>query len=84
MPKKIVAEGSLFLAWSDRPWILDGASVRVSMIGFDNGDEIIRFLDGKPVDKINVTLTTGNDLTLAKQLEENKGSAIPVLAYFAL
>jgi type II restriction/modification system DNA methylase subunit YeeA len=70
--EKIVAQGSLFLAWSDRPWILDGASVRVSMIGFDNGDETIRFLDGKPVDKINVTLTAGKDLTLAKRLGENK------------
>ena len=26
-----------FMAWSDRPWILDGAAVRVSMMGFDDG-----------------------------------------------
>jgi type II restriction/modification system DNA methylase subunit YeeA len=30
--------GDIFMAWSDRPWVLDGAAVRVSMIGFDDGN----------------------------------------------
>ena len=32
---------------SDRHWILDGAAVRVSMVGFDNGTETTRELDGQ-------------------------------------
>ena len=35
--ERILATGGMFMAWSDRDWILDGASVRVSMVGFDNG-----------------------------------------------
>ena len=27
------------MAWSDRAWILDGAAVRVSMVGFDDGSQ---------------------------------------------
>ena len=29
----INASGGIFMAWSDRPWILDGAAIRVSIIG---------------------------------------------------
>ena len=36
--KRIKETGDIFMAWSDREWILDGAAVRVSMVGFDNGD----------------------------------------------
>ena len=35
--ERILETGGIFMAWSDRPWILDGAAVRVSMIGFDDG-----------------------------------------------
>ncbi len=69
---KIVKDGSIFLAWSDRPWILDGASVRVSMIGFDDGTENIKSLDGNSVSNINSDLTTNIDLTISKPLDENK------------
>ena len=33
---------------SDRDWILDGANVHVSMVGFDDGRGDKRLLDGKP------------------------------------
>lgn len=59
------------MAWSDRPWVLDGAAVRVSMIGFDGGFNQERFLDGIPVNSINANLETGLDLTRAKRLAEN-------------
>jgi len=65
--------GDIFMAWSDRPWILDGAAVRVSMIGFDNGAEKSRTLDGKAVDQIHADLTAGADVTNAVALEENAG-----------
>ena len=32
----IKQSGDIFLAWSDKPWILDGAAVRVSIVGFDD------------------------------------------------
>jgi hypothetical protein len=61
------------MAWSDRPWVLDGAAVRVSMIGFDNGAQKERTLDGMQVSNINADLTAGIDATSAKTLPENLG-----------
>ncbi len=68
---RIKETGDIFMAWSDRDWILDGAAVRVSMVGFDNGEQIERALDGLPTTKINADLTASADLSLAKQLAEN-------------
>jgi len=59
------------MAWADRPWVLDGAAVRISIIGFDNGQEISRMLNGTTVGAINADLTTSADLTKAKRLVEN-------------
>ena len=72
---KVTKNGSIFLAWSDRPWILDGAAVRVSMVGFDDGTEKDKYLDGKLVSHINADLSTNVDLTTAKPLYENKSSS---------
>jgi len=69
--ESIKREGDIFLGWSDRPWVLDGASVRVSMIGFDTGEEAERQLDGEQVGAINVDLTANLDLTVAGPLQEN-------------
>lgn len=68
---KIVAEGQIFYAWSDRNWILDGANVHVSIIGFDNGSEPTKVLDGQNVLTINSDLTTGYDVSSAQSLDEN-------------
>ena len=32
--------------WSDEPWVLDGAAVHISFVGFDDGSETERLLDG--------------------------------------
>ena len=64
--------GDIFLAWSDREWILDGAAVRVSIIGFDSGKENIKVLDGQHVEEIFSNLTSSIDVTKANQLNENK------------
>ena len=71
--ERVKATGDIFMVWSDRPWILDGAAVRVSMIGFDNGAEKARTLDGKAVDQIHADLTAGADFTSAGTLDENGG-----------
>ena len=64
--------GQIFFAESDRDWLLDGASVHTSMIGFDNGTETNLVLDGKTVSVIHSNLTSRTaNLTLAKRLKEN-------------
>jgi type II restriction/modification system DNA methylase subunit YeeA len=63
--------GGIFMAWSDRPWILDGAAVRVSIIGFDDGSEKERVLDGEAVAAIHSDLTSQVNVTGASQLAEN-------------
>jgi type II restriction/modification system DNA methylase subunit YeeA len=71
--KEIKQTGDIFMAWSDRDWILEGAAVRVSMVGFDDGTETERTLDGKKVSVINSDLTASVDITTAKPLVENSG-----------
>ena len=73
--QRIMETGSIFLAWSDHPWILEGAAVHISIVGFDDGSEKERMLDGEPVQSINSNLTEGVDLTAAVRLKENFGIA---------
>ena len=70
---RIKGSGDIFTAWSDEPWVVDGAAVRVSIVGQDDGSDAKRSLDGKPVEEINSNLTTGVDLTQARILAENQG-----------
>jgi hypothetical protein len=70
---RIKESGDIFWAQADRPWILEGAAVHVSMIGFDGGSEKERQLDGMPVEEINADLTSTVDLTQALVLAENSG-----------
>ena len=69
--KRIKETGDIFWSQSSRDWILDGAAVDVSMIGFDNGAEKTRELDDTLVRNINSDLTTSFDLTTALRLKEN-------------
>jgi type II restriction/modification system DNA methylase subunit YeeA len=62
---------SMWEAWADVPWVVKGAAVRVSMLGFGRGFTS-RYLDGHPVEQINPDLTAGAlDLTKAVRLREN-------------
>ncbi len=63
--------GAIFEAWSDEPWTVAGAAVRVSMVMFGAGGTPA-ILDGEPVERIAADLTTGIDLTTAKKLLENR------------
>ncbi len=69
--ERIKEGGDIFYAWSDREWILDGAMVHVSMIGFDDGTKPSRTLDDRSVGSINVNLTAGADVTKAVRISEN-------------
>ena len=73
----------IFEAWSDEPWVIDGAAVRVSLVCFSRaGGESVSGarLDGQPVDEIYTDLTAarggaGVDLTSVRRLPENAGVA---------
>jgi type II restriction/modification system DNA methylase subunit YeeA len=68
---RVVASANIFMAWSDRPWLLDGAAVRVSMVGFDDGSDNEHVLNGHPVGKIHADLTAGDSFVDASPLPEN-------------
>ena len=70
---RIKSSGDLFMAWSDEPWTVEGAAVRVAIVAQDDGSESHRVLDGKEVRAINSDLTAGINLTIAKRLNENTG-----------
>jgi len=68
---RITASTRIFDAWSDEPWINEGAAVRVSLVCFGSSDQRIQ-LDGQTVGQINSDLTGDKvDLTLAMPLAEN-------------
>ena len=72
---RIVETTRIFEAWSDEPWVNEGAAVRVSLICFGNRTGAV--LDKKTVTVINADLTAGADLNLvsAKSLLENSETA---------
>jgi len=69
--ERIKITGNIFYAWSDRNWVLEGATVHVSMVGFDDGSQTTAYLDGQQVATIHADLTAGVDLGMAKKLAEN-------------
>ncbi len=69
--KRVAETGNVFMAWSDRDWINEGAAVHISIVGFDGGEEPGRMLNGAAVEAINPDLTFGSDATLALPLPEN-------------
>ena len=74
---RIVEQGEIYDAWSDEPWVVDGASVRVSLVCFAerDADGALR-LDGERVPWINADLTARTvDLTKAVKLSRNVGVA---------
>ena len=73
--QRIKETGDIFMAWSDHPWVLEGAAVHISIVGFDDGAEAERELDGHPVQLINADLKLGANLTDAKRLTANLGIA---------
>ena len=83
--RNILDFGTIFEAWSDEPWVIDGAAVRVSIVCFsaaDDGCGPETRLDGRPVDAIHADLTAtaggaGTDLTQAGRLPTNSRNRLP-------
>src|SRR5437879_6660093 len=69
--ERIKESGGIFMACSDRDWILDGANVHVSIIGFDDGSQPEHTLDGLGVPVIHANLTSAAETTSAQTLPEN-------------
>ena len=73
----------IFEAWSDEPWVIDGAAVRVSLVCFSLADDQTvsdARLDGRAVDEVYTDLTArrsgaGVDLTGVQRLPRNAGVA---------
>ncbi len=80
----IVRQTRIFEAWSDEPWVNDGAAVRVSLVGFGNSLQPAT-LSGVEVNLIASDLTGGGlsavDLTLAGRIAANSKASFqgPVL-----
>ena len=73
--ERIKKAGDIFMAWSDKEWVLDGAAVHVSIIGFDGDAEKTKTLDGQTATAINADLSSGTDAASAVILAENRGIA---------
>ena len=73
--KRIKESGEIFMAWSDEPWVVEGAAVRVSIVAQDDGSEDDCKLNGDPVPNVNSDLTTGPDLSQAVRLDTNRGAS---------
>ncbi|MGB2985490.1 MAG: DNA methyltransferase [Phycisphaerae bacterium] len=69
---RIKETGDIFMAWSDRKWVLDGAAVHVSIVGFDSGLETVRQLNGEDVAEITTALSCELDVGRAATLAENR------------
>ncbi|MBA3864406.1 MAG: hypothetical protein C0517_10730 [Erythrobacter sp.] len=75
----IFAHTEIFQAWSDEPWVVDGASVRVSLVCFGStASEIAPQLDGQQVAKIGADLkaiSDGNAQASVSTIKANAGFA---------
>lgn len=79
--KTIVEQNRIFNAWSDEPWTVDGAAVRVALVCFapENMEKNTDF-NGEPVTQIHADLTpqigdVGTDLTQVRSLKSSQGVA---------
>ena len=74
---RILEQSTIFEAWSDEPWIVEGADVRVSLICFARSDKgLPARLDGEDTSRINADLTGGSlDFTQVDSLRVNAGVA---------
>ncbi|MBS0291313.1 MAG: hypothetical protein JSS01_02165, partial [Proteobacteria bacterium] len=72
-----IDQAPIFCAWSDLPWVNEGAAVRVSLVCWGTPDGAPPLLDGQLVQSIHADLkgqsigTAAFDLTQAQPLAEN-------------
>ncbi|RQR29571.1 class I SAM-dependent DNA methyltransferase [Burkholderia sp. Bp9143] len=79
--ERIIESSRIFMAWSDEPWVNDGAAVRVSLVCFGRSS-VPAVLDGLPATTIFPDLKSAggfthenSDLTRASTLAMNTGVA---------
>ena len=76
--RRVMATAPIIEAWSDEPWINEGAAVRVSLVAFSREGRAPR-LNGADVHAIAADLSeavdAASDLTTATALAANKGVA---------
>ena len=72
---RIDETSDIYDAWSDEPWTVEGAGVRVSLVCFAERDSgLSKLLNGLPVTDIFTDLSAGTaNLTEALYLPENRG-----------
>jgi type II restriction/modification system DNA methylase subunit YeeA len=70
---RVISErGRIFEAWDDEPWVVDGAALRVSLVGFDSGGDTPVRLDGQIVPAIHSNLRAGQSNIMRRiPLSEN-------------
>lgn len=79
--KRITENGRIFNAWSNEPWVNEGAAVRVSIICFDHEERECEILLNNALvvgiypDLTEISETVGLDISQAKPLIKNKGIA---------
>jgi hypothetical protein len=67
----IAKTNAIFEAWSDEPWTIDGAAVRVSLVCFSKDEGDVR-LDAAPTNRIYADLSAEiSNLSTARPLQEN-------------
>jgi hypothetical protein len=71
--ERILQSGVIFNAWSDMPWILDGAAVHISIVCFTGEFDLVARLDGNEVSSIHASLTAVADVKSADPLTQNVG-----------
>ena len=70
---RIVERSTIFDAWSDEPWVVEGAAVRVALVCFTEDTKSSSCLNGDEVSRINADLTAGTvDLTKVEKLPANQ------------
>jgi hypothetical protein len=69
--EQIAETADIFWAHSNREWVLEGAAVRISMVGFIKRSDAQPMLNGEEVAQINPDLTSEANTTSALPLIEN-------------
>ena len=74
----ITERSTIFDAWSDEPWVVDGAAVRVSLVCFTQKDAgLLLSLNGTETATINSDLTAGDiSLTQAVSADGQQGNCL--------
>jgi hypothetical protein len=66
---------TIFAAWPDEAWVVDGAAVRVALVCFQSPTEPtpLIMVNDQPVAHINPDLTTGLNVSALPALTDNRG-----------